>query len=202
MMPIVGSVSTSTVTLIAIPVIVAALTSVATMWVARAGDATNQRRQNYAEAVRTLVAWIEFPYRVRRRSDDEAATLHELTSIGHDLQERLALHKAWISAEHTGMALAYAESVRKVSIVVAPALREAWNSPFISKPSEMNLGEWGPGRECGGMVEEFQRLISLRFGWQKVSAPLRRKWAPIPAVSEAAGCANENRSVRARDRDF
>lgn len=178
---VLSSVATTTVTLIAVPVVVAALTSVATMWVTRAGDAANQRRQHYAEAVRALVAWIEFPYRIRRRSDDEAATLHELTTIGHDLQERLALHKAWMSAEHSGMALAYEESVKKASLVVSPALREAWNSPFISTPSGMNLGEWGPGRECGGIVEEFQSLISLRFGWKKVSALLFRKWRNTPA---------------------
>lgn len=201
-MPIVGSISTATVTLIAIPVIVAALTSVATMWVARAGDATNQRRQLYAEAVRTLVAWIEFPYRVRRRSDDEAGTLHELTSIGHDIQERLALHKAWMSAEHSGMALAYAESVKKVSLVVSLALREAWDSPFVSKPSEMNLGEWGPGRECGCTVEEFQSLISLRFGWKKVSALLLRKWANTPAVGGADSRASEHHKFRTRDREI
>jgi hypothetical protein len=173
---VLSSVATTTVTLIAIPVFVAALTSVATMWVTRAGDAANQRRKEYAEAVRTLVAWIEFPYRIRRRCDDEAATLHELATIGHDLQERLALHKAWISAEHSGMALAYAKSVKEVSRVVSPALREAWSSPCITTPSAMNLGEWGPGRECGPIVEEFQALIALRFGWKKVSAMLSGEW--------------------------
>jgi hypothetical protein len=178
-----SSIATTTVTLIAIPVVVAALTSVATMWVTRAGDAANQRRKQYAEAVRTLVAWIEFPYRIRRRCDDEAATLHELATIGHDLQERLALYKAWISAEHSGMAVAYATAVKEVSGVVSPALREAWGSPCITTPSGMNLGEWGPGRECGPIVEDFQSLIALRFGLKKVSAMLTGKWRTASSLT-------------------
>jgi hypothetical protein len=49
-----------------VPVVVAVLTAIGTMLVTRAGDAASRRRDRYAEAVSTLVAWAEFPYRVRR----------------------------------------------------------------------------------------------------------------------------------------
>jgi hypothetical protein len=171
-----GSVAISVATLVFVPVFVAALTAIVTMWVTRAGDAENQRRQQYAEAVGTLVAWIEFPYRIRRRTDDEAATLHDLATIGHKLQERLALHKAWISAEHSGMADAYANALSKISQLVTPTLREAWNSPCVRTPAGMNLGEWGPGKKCGVIVQEFQTLITLRFGWWRVWAAISGDW--------------------------
>lgn len=42
------------------------------------------RRDRYAQAVRTLIAWAEYPYRIRRRTSDEPATLTALADRGHE----------------------------------------------------------------------------------------------------------------------
>ena len=52
------------------------------------------RRQRYLEAVQTLVAWTEIPYRVRRRAGNNPATL---ANRGHNLPKRLAYHQARIT---------------------------------------------------------------------------------------------------------
>src|SRR4051794_25186091 len=51
--------------------------------------AATARREGYANAVRSLIARGEYPYRVRRRVSDDADVLAALVSRGHDLQEQL-----------------------------------------------------------------------------------------------------------------
>ncbi|WP_344013609.1 hypothetical protein [Streptomyces thermospinosisporus] len=59
------------------------------------------RRDRYAAAVKVLVARIEYPYRIRRRTSDDPEVLSTLAITGHDLQETLAESRAWIATEST-----------------------------------------------------------------------------------------------------
>ena len=118
---------------------------IATRAIARVNEATDRRRNRYAEAVQTLVAWTEFPYRVRRRADNNPVTLTALVNRGHDLQERLAYHQAWIATEHRGLAHAYATTRATIDHDVGPCISDAWMNDPILAPSDMNLKGWGPG---------------------------------------------------------
>jgi hypothetical protein len=87
-----------------IPLIVAALGSsvIAGLLSTVLGNAratANIRRDRYGQAVRGLVAWGEYPYRIRRRTDDEPATLAALAERGHAIQEQLAESRGWVAAE-------------------------------------------------------------------------------------------------------
>ena len=112
----------------------AVLGAIATMIFTRVNEATNRRRDRYAEAVQTLVAWTEFPYRVRRRTDDDPATLTTLANHGHDLQERLALHEAWIATEHPALAQTYAAARATLDHLVGPLIGEAWDHALPRRP--------------------------------------------------------------------
>ena len=136
---------------------------------ARIGEATDRRRNRYAEAVQTLVAWTEFPYRVRRRADDNPATLTALANHGHDLQERLALHQTWIATEHPALAGTYAESRAVIDRLVGPLVSEAWNHAPVTQAAGMNLGGWGPGDECRHAIANVQREIQNRFGTRRIT---------------------------------
>ncbi len=168
--PIAAAAPTTIGTLIVVPVVVAVLTAIGTMLVTKAGDAANRRRDRYAQAVATLVAWVEFPYRVRRRTDDLGPTLSALAAQGHDLQERLACNQAWIATEHVALAEAYKGARATIDAVVGPAIIEAWNSPAITTAVDMNLGAWGPGSACAGAIAEVQALVQDRFGWRRLRA--------------------------------
>lgn len=170
-------------TYVLLPVLVAALTAVVTMWVTRAGEAANERRDRYAQSIATLVAWIEFPYRVRRRTSDDSSTLAELAAIGHDLQERLALNQAWISTDSADLADAYVKARVDLAEHVSAALREAWTLPPISEASSMNLGGWGPARSCDLIVKELQGQISAHFGVQRFKNAVGIKWRRKTSVS-------------------
>jgi hypothetical protein len=184
---LVASLVGSGLTFVFLPVTVAALTAIVTMWVTRAGDAANLRRDRYAQSVETLVAWIEFPYRIRRRTDDEPATLANLAAIGHHLQEKLALNQAWISTEHPEMATAYAKARLEVASFVGPALLEAWLTPPVSTAAGMNLGGWGPARDCDAIVSELQHQVIRRFGFQRLKSILSRSKSEEPKLVEPDG---------------
>lgn len=170
-----ASIPSTVATLVVLPVLVAALTAAATMLVTRAGEATNRRRDRYAAAVETLVAWIEFPYRVRRRTDDEAETLHALADLGHQLQERLACHQAWIATEHAELARVYERTRHEVAGVAGPAITEAWNTGPACKPGDMNLGAWGPAAACQEALAGLQSEIENRFGVRRLTAAWNRR---------------------------
>ncbi|MCY3849372.1 MAG: hypothetical protein OXF75_01040 [Acidimicrobiaceae bacterium] len=151
----------------------AVLGAIVTMTLTRVNEATNRRRDRYAEAIQTLVAWTEYPYRVRRRTDDSPATLTTLANHGHDLQERLALHEAWIATEHPALAQTYAATRATLNRLVGPLISEAWDHRPTGKASAMNLRGWGPSDECRDAIAEVQCQIQNRFGLRRFRAWLR-----------------------------
>jgi len=185
-------------TYVLIPVVVAVLSTTGTLIVTKAGDAIAKRRDRYAQAFSTLVSWVEFPYRVRRRVGDDAQTLAALTSTGHDLQEKLACHQAWIATESPRVARAYREAKGQLDAMVGPALGEAWNSAPIETAAGMNLGDWGPGRGAYLPLSHLQCEIGSRFGWRRLVRPFRRPNTRLssrdrrPSLEDAAvtGCAS------------
>jgi hypothetical protein len=165
-----------------LPVLVAVLTTAATLGLARISEAANRRRERYAEAIRTLVAWVEFPYRVRRRTSDDPATLTELATLGHDLQERLACHQAWIATDRPELAECYQRTRAAVSAAVGPAVTEAWSTPPVTRASDMNLGGWGPASACDRPIAELQHRIEARFGLRRLGARRRARRPRSPAA--------------------
>lgn len=125
----------------------------------RAAAIRDERRVRYAEAVSTLVAWAEFPYRVRRRTSNTPETLADLASIGHDLQEKLARHESWIAADDPTVAIAYLVARGKLGSAVAEALETAWRSSPIGDAAEMVLGRWGPGPTVQETLDPLQQAI-------------------------------------------
>lgn len=142
--------------------------SIATMAFARVNEATDRRRERYAEAVQTLVAWTEFAYRVRRRADNNPGTLSTLANRGHDLQERLAYHQAWIATEHPDLAHAYATTRAIIDHDVGPYVSDAWMNDPILAPSDMNLKGWGPSNASSEAITKLQNEIANRFGFRRI----------------------------------
>lgn len=126
----------------------------------------DRRRDKYAEGVAAATAWCEYPYRIRRRVDDEPATLTALAQLGHDLQERLARSSAWITAEHRKLGEDYSELIAEVKTLTAPLIREAWTSPPSTTSAAMVTDGWG--QEVGGTVHRkiaaFRKRTTSRFG--------------------------------------
>jgi hypothetical protein len=122
-----------------------------------------RRREAYAAAMQILVEWIEYPYRIRRRTSDDPLELHRLADIGHDIQQRLRYHQTWIRLEHAPTGKLYAEVLRAISSRIGEACKDAWNQPPIDAAQGMNLGNWGPG-PMRAELSLLEQAITGRFG--------------------------------------
>lgn len=87
------------------------------------------RRDRYAQVVRYMVAWNEYPYRIRRRTDDQPATLTALADRGHALQEQLGESRAWVAGESRALSSVLDRCLRDLSAIVGPACVDAWQQP-------------------------------------------------------------------------
>lgn len=148
------------------------------------------RRDGYALAVRTLIARVEYPYRVRRRVSDDSDMMAALAARGHDLQEQLAACRTWVNAENRAVGAIYKDVIADLDATVAPATRDAWSQIPITVPSEMTLGDWGPENPWTHL-SRLEYAIMFRFGWRRIlpsriirwridAADERRQIQPVP----------------------
>lgn len=148
-------------------IVTAAVSAISGRW----AQATNRRRDAYAAAVKTLVAWAEYPYRIRRRTSDDPNELTRLVGIGHDLQEQLRCHQTWITTESRWVAGIYREAMTAITAQVAPACNDAWAAEPITTGAGMNLGGWGP-HDVLPSILRLQSAIACRFGWRRAASLL------------------------------
>jgi hypothetical protein len=125
------------------------------------------RRQGYAAAVETMVAWTEYPFRIRRRTSDAEAIISELAGLGHDIQENLAKRRGWVAAENAVLRDVFETCLEELTAAVGPACVVAWNQPPIRTASEMNLKEFGP-RGVSTVVGRMTCSVRYRFGFRRL----------------------------------
>lgn len=112
------------------------------------------------------MAWWEYPYRIRRRTSDTPETLSALAALGHDLQEQLARHRAWVAAESRILIRVFDHALAEARTPVANACKDAWEHPPITAPAQMNLDGFGPG-DVNSVIQPLQCAVSYRFGWRR-----------------------------------
>jgi hypothetical protein len=178
-----GDIRSIVVTLVGLLLPAGVIAAVASSTLGRWAQATERRREAYASAVKTLVAWLEYPYRIRRRTSDAPEELARLAGLGHDLQEQLRCHQTWIESESRRVASAYRDALAAIGLLVAPACSEAWKTPPVTKAEGMVLGSWGPGSAGVASVVAVQQAITERFGCRYVMALVGRSRRRRPASS-------------------
>jgi len=146
--------------------ITAFLSTSATLWATQISKAVDRRRDRLALVMANLIAWIEFPYRIRRRTSDKPETLEELADEGHQMQQRFAADEAWIAAHQPKLLADYRSARREIGESVGQAATEAWSMGPVSSALEMNIGDWGPARACHPHLVKFEEAIKKRW-WQR-----------------------------------
>lgn len=121
------------------------------------------RREHYAEAMRALVSWCEYPYRIRRRTSDDPATLAELAQLGHALQESLAYHATWIASDSPAVAEIYRGAQATLAGSVGVACSQAWRSGPIMSAAEMVLTP-ATQDDVRRVIDIVQQAVDHRFG--------------------------------------
>lgn len=126
------------------------------------------RRDRYAEVVANLISKVEYPYRIRRRIDDQPATLGGLASRGHDLQERIARDQAWVAADSKRVSSALCAARSKVDPWFTTSAQAAWMVPPVGAPIDMNAELKGPG--CEKELRDLEAAIQKRCRWYRAIA--------------------------------
>lgn len=130
------------------------------------------RRDRFAQVVGCLVAWAEYPYRIRRRIDDEPSTLTALANHGHTLQEQLAESEAWVAAESQAVSMVFDSCLAELRARVSPACVAAWQVPPVSTAPEMVLGDTG-SESVDHIVGRMEIAVIYRFGYRRL---MWRRW--------------------------
>jgi hypothetical protein len=160
--------------------VVAAIMAVAASFVfGRWGEASARRRDGYAAATRALVAYAEYPWRVRRRTSDTPEELARLAALGHDLQEALRYHATWVQPENWWVGQVYKDVWADLAVQITSGCNDAWMSCPVSTAAGMCLGDWGP-KDLAAHVERFESARAFRFGWRRLLGLLRLHLGVIP----------------------
>lgn len=167
---------------VGVPVLVAMIALAATIGAAALSFAlgrwaltTASRRDGYAQATRDLVAWAEYPYRIRRRTSDDPGVLGALADRGHAHQEALRYRETWILSENRWVGRVFTEIRTELGAPIASACNEAWATAPVCEASGMTLGGWGP-QGVDQHIKRFERAVAFRFGWRRVTAAIG--WHP------------------------
>lgn len=175
----------------------------------RGGARSEIIREGYADAVKALNAWGQFPLRVIRRVDDSTETLVRLEALGADIKESLAYSTGWVSAESSELGNIYNTLVEFLRAEVTISAREAWSRTPVRTGADMNIGlpeqpavATGPfdGRMPAEwlIVQQFSSLIQYRIGWRRYFwvRPLLRRRLAQQRIVEIAETAFAERSAR------
>lgn len=167
----------------------AAIAAATTFALTKVGDAAARRQTGYAEAAATLVAWAEYPYRIRRRTSDSAETLTALADAGHALQQRLRCAETWVICDSSRVGAVWAEVRVGLAGGVGDACKHAWDQPPVSAAGGMNVGAWGPSNVEAHLLR-FERAAQWRFGWRRLIPGFRftktAKEQPAAAAHQAS----------------
>jgi hypothetical protein len=145
------------------PILGVLLGAAATRW----ADTRNKRREHYGEAVRVLVRWSEYPYRIRRRTSNAPEEFARLAELGHELQEQLQCHRTWVQAESQRVGKLYAEAIAAIKERTALATAEAWRAEPVRDGDGMVLNGWGPD-SIEDVLTKLDNAIASRFGWRRL----------------------------------
>lgn len=103
---------------------------------------TARKREQFAEALSTVLEYWEFPYVVRRRRHDQPeAERVRISEAMRDVQRRLAFHQAWIRTESQTVSKVFDELVVQTRTVIGGQIRQAWESPPITSDPQMNISD-------------------------------------------------------------
>lgn len=133
-------------------------------------DTAVARRDKYAAAVGHLAAWTEYPYRIRRRTSDDAGTLTRLADLGHELQTDGACHRGWIAGESRAVGDLYDAWLEHVQAAVAAPASQAWNEGPVINAAGMVLNGFGPP-SAAPAVAAVEAAIFYRFGFRRLMWP-------------------------------
>lgn len=144
---------------------IAALVAVMVYVLGQRAARRDRKRELCGKAIAEVLAWLELPYRIRRRVDDAPDTLRGLVDRMHELQESLLFYRGWLQVELPQAHEEYVSLVAAVKAAASSAIQEAWQSLPSSEAKEMNIGEFQIDRTAvEAHLTRLTAIVRERFG--------------------------------------
>lgn len=144
---------------------IAAFATVLLHWSNQREVRRDRKRELCGKAIADALAWLELPYRIRRRVDDEPDTLQDLVDRMHQLQESLLFYRGWLQVELPEAHEEFVSVVSAVKAAAASAIQQAWESRPSSEAKDMNIGELQIDRTAvEGHLTRLTEIVRERFG--------------------------------------
>ncbi len=146
--------------------------------VAAQREQRSRRRDIYASAFAAVMAYVEFPYVVRRRKGGEAeVAAEERVRISEELrevQQQLAYYGAWIRTESPRVAAAYARLVSETRRIAGRRINEAWRLDPMTTDEGMNMPDLGLA-ELDASKDAYLEEVACHLRWfRRAISYLRR----------------------------
>ena len=127
--------------------------------------AHSRKREACASAIADALQWLEIPYRIRRRVDDQPETIAAITGHIHGLQESILFHLSWLRVELPAAHDEYHQLVTAVKTGTGKVIQESWESAPAHDPKNQNLGPIVYDRSRIDVhLERLTNIIRQRFG--------------------------------------
>lgn len=154
---------------VVVAAIIAAGAGFTAFFLERYREALERKRRLASEALSVALLWLEIPYRVRRRTDNNPATLSDLAERIHRLQERQVFHTSWLQVEIPDAHAPYVALLKAVKQQVREYIQAAWRSDPAERPEDMNVGplfQADVTSEIEGYVQAIRGAVGIwRWPW-------------------------------------
>lgn len=100
-----------------------------TLFLTKYFERVQERRELFANAYKTILAWREMLYRVRRRENTKEQN-RELRDRFHLLQEEIDFYQGMISVESEALGRSYSKLVLVVKTETRELIQKAWDKPI------------------------------------------------------------------------
>ncbi len=151
-----------------IAAVIAGLAAVLGYLIGQRQATLERKRRACAEAMADALRWLELPYRIRRRPNDDPETLNELAEKSSSLREQLGFHEKWLSVEVPQVHQSFTDLVTKVRKAAGPAISDAWEARPAETPREMNVGRLLDTEEAERAADQFSSEVERQLTWWRI----------------------------------
>lgn len=148
--------------------------SVATLLLTKWFEKTEGRRDLFANAYKTVLAWEEMLNRVRRRSNNTTDVI-QITNEFHELQKKLNYYQGIISVQSKWLGKSYSSLVKAIKDANSELINEAWKKKPV-KPTDDTKAYKHPDSSADKekFLQDTRSWLSL-FSMRKIAVWWRNK---------------------------
>lgn len=100
-------------------------TGILTLLISRYFDRSTKRQEMFANAYKSVLAWREMLYKIRRRDNSKSMEI-ELIGEFHKLQQDIDFYQGMLSAENKALGISYKTFVLAVKKKTGALIHSAW----------------------------------------------------------------------------